>query len=231
MKRIVFLVLVFIVAGVNVSCGKPDYKKVASDFIISTSSLKDFTIREVADTSASNWKAVIVYVKRGATSMPIVLLVSSDGKSVVPESMVYVDNKPIFTRRLEPEMGRIDFKLTEKDRIVYNPAGKKLVFMFYDPDCPFCIKAMEKIRKETGEYKVVVKYFPLEQIHPGATKKAIGQQAEWLKKNSKGLTKDADILKEATRIVEEDINEGKKAEIQGVPAYVMEDGSLKQGLF
>ena len=138
--------------------------------------------------------------------------------------------KPIFTKKLEPELGKIDFKLTEKDRIVYNPSGKKTVFMFTDPDCPFCLKAKEKLQTYNGEYRVVVKYFPLEKIHPGATKKAIGEQAEWLKKTSKDINT-ADILKEAKRMVEEDIMEAQKAQLGGVPIYVMEDGTLKQGLF
>ena len=61
--------------------------------------------------------------------------------------------------------------------------------------------------------------------------KAIGQQAEYLKKNRTDLSKDADRLKEAKRMVEEDIMEAQRAGISGVPTYVMEDGTLKQGLF
>ena len=229
-KKIVLSVSVFLIVLINVSCTKPDYKKVTNDFITSSTPLKDYMIREVADTSASNWKAVIVYVKQDRASVPVIFFVSSDGKSIVPNSMVFVDNKPIFTRKLEPELGRIDFKLTDKDRIVINPSGKKVVYMFTDPDCPYCKKAMEKLQGYKGEYRVIVKYFPLEQIHPGATKKAIEEDAAWLKKTRPDL-KEADILKEAKRMVEEDIMEAQKAEIGGVPAYVMEDGTLKQGLF
>jgi protein-disulfide isomerase len=230
-KKIVLVLFVSMMVVVNVSCAKPDYKKVTNDFIRASSSIKDYTIREVADTSSSNWKAVIVYVKQDRANMPVLFFVSSDGKSIVPNSMVYVDSKPIFTRNLEPEFGRIDFRLTEKDRFVYNPSGKKSVYMFFDPDCPFCNKAKEKLQNYHGEYRVIVKYFPLERIHPGATQKAIREQAEWLKKNRKDLTKDADVLKEAKRMVEEDIMEAQRAEITGVPMYVLEDGTLKQGLF
>ena len=233
MKRIVLLLSVFIIVLINVSCTKPDYKKITNDFIKSSTPLKDkdYTIREVADTNSSNWKAVIVYAKRGRTNIPVLFFISTDGKSVVPNSMVFVDNKPIFTKKLEPELGKIDFKLTEKDRIVYNPSGGKTVFMFTDPDCPYCLKAKEKLQTYKGEYRVVVKYFPLEQIHPGAIKKAIGEQAEWLKKTRKDIANAADILKEAKRLVEEDIMEAQKAQISGVPTYVMEDGTMKQGLF
>ncbi|HXX58148.1 MAG TPA: thioredoxin fold domain-containing protein [Thermodesulfovibrionales bacterium] len=231
MKQIILLVSLVFIAFVNVSCSKPDYKKITTDFIASSAQVKDYAIREVADTTSPDWKAVVVYVKEGAAKMPVLIFISSDGKSIVPNSMVYVNNKPIFTKQLEPELGRIGFKLTEKDRIVYNPSGKQTVFMFFDPDCPYCKAAMEKIRSYTGEYRVIVKFFPLEQIHPGATQKAVQQQAEWLKKNRKDLTREVDILREATRMVEEDITEAQKAELTGVPIYVMADGTLKQGLF
>lgn len=230
-KRIVLLLSVFIIVLINVSCTKPDYKKITDDFIKTSTPLKDYTIREVEDSSSSNWKVVIVYAKQDMANMPVLFFVSSDGKSIVPNSMVFVNNKPIFTKNLEPELGKIDFKLTEKDRIVYNPSGKKTVVMFTDPDCPYCLKAKEKLQNYNGEYRVVVKYFPLENIHPGAIKKAIGEQAEWLKKTRKDITNAADILKEAKRMVEEDIMEAQKAQISAVPTYVMEDGTLKQGLF
>ena len=231
MKRIVLLMSVLIIVLINVSCTKPDYKKITDDFIKASTPLKDYTIREVADTSSSNWKAVIVYAKQGMANMPVLFFVSSDGKSIVPNSMVFVDNKPIFTKKLEPELGKIDFKLTEKDRIVYNPTGKKTVVMFTDPDCPYCLKAKEKLQSYKGEYRVVVKYSPLEKIHPGASEKAVGEQAEWLKITRKDIANAADILKEAKKMVEEDIMEAQKAQISGVPTYVMEDGTLKQGLF
>ncbi len=229
-KRILLLFVAAVLAFTNLSCAKPDYKKVATDFIAASSSIKDYSVREVADTSSSKWKAVIIYVKQGRASMPLLLFVSSDGKSIVPNSMVYENNKPIFERRLEPDLGRIDFKLAEKDRFAYNPSGKKSVYMFFDPDCPYCKKAKEKLQNYKGEYRVVVKYFPLKDIHPDATEKAVREQAEWLKKNSKGLS-DANALKEARRMVEEDIMEANKAGITGVPTYVLEDGTLKQGLF
>lgn len=231
MKTIVLSALVAVLVLFSQSCAKPDYKKVADDFIKSSTPLKDYSIREVADTNSSLWKAVIVYVRQGRANMPILVFVSSDGKTVVPNSMVFVDNKPVFTKQLQPELGRIDFKLEEKDRIVYNEQGKNTIYMFTDPDCPYCKKAKEKLLNYNGEYRVVVKYFPLEQTHPGATLKAIAEQAEWLKKHRKELTREADIFKEAKRMVEEDIREAQKAQIEGVPTYVMADGSLTQGLF
>jgi protein-disulfide isomerase len=229
-KKPVLFISVLIFALLSQACTKPDYKKVANDFITASTPLRDYDVRDVMDTSSPDWKAVVVYVKQNGANMPVLLLISQDGKSVVANAMVYVDNKPVFTQRLEPELGRVDFKPADRDRIVFNPAGTTTVFMFTDPDCPYCKVAREKIQNYKGEYRILIKHFPLEQIHPEAKGKAIEEQAEWLK-NTRPDLKGADIRKEAERIVAEDISEAHKAGITGVPSYVMEDGSLKQGLF
>ena len=231
MKRTILVLLLFAVSLMTGSCTKPDYKKLVNDFIIATSPIKDFEIREVADTKSAQWKVVIVYTKEGASMMPVAFFVSADGKAIVPNAMVFSDNKPVFERQLLPEMGKIDFKPSDKDRIIVNPSGKTVVYMFTDPDCPYCQKARETLKTYAGDYRVVLKHFPLEDIHPGATKKAIAEQTEWLKKTRKDLAKDSDIMALAQQIVEEDTNEARKARIEGVPTYVMGDGSLKQGLF
>lgn len=231
MRRNLLFLSISVIFLVNVSCAKPDYKKITDDFIKKTSKVRDYSVRTVEDTNSADWKAVIVYVKENTANVPVIFFVSRDGKSLVPNAMVFSDSKPIFNRHFEPELGRIAFKPADKDRFVFNPSGKKMVYMFFDPDCPYCKKAREKLNTYSGEYRVVLKYFPLEQIHPGATEKSIDEEAAWLKKSRKDITGEADILKEAKKMVEEDIAEARKAGLDGVPAYVMEDGTLKQGLF
>ncbi len=231
MKRTLLLLALFLIALASVSCAKPDYKKVVADFITANSQVRDFEVREVADTKSSAWKAVIVYTNQGAAKVPVLFLVSTDGKSIVANSMVFVENKPVFEQQLQVELGKVDFKPSELDRIVINPSGKTVVYMYTDPDCPFCTKAREKLKTYSGDYRVIVKHFPLEQLHPGATRKAVAEQAEWLKKTRKDLTKDSDVLSLAQKIVNEDMSEARRANIEGVPTYIMADGSLKQGLF
>ena len=231
MKRTFLLMALVVTVMASASCTKPDYKKLVNDFILATTSVRDFEIREVADTKSDKWKAVIVYTKQGASKMPVPFFISTDGKAIVPNAMVYVNNRPVFERQLLPEMGKVDFKPTDKDRIVINPSGKTVVYMFTDPDCPYCKEARQKLKNYTGEYRVILKHFPLESIHPDAKRKAIAEQAEWLKTTRKDLTKDSDIRSLAEKIVEEDMAEAKKANIEGVPTYLMQDGTLKQGLF
>jgi thioredoxin-related protein len=204
-----------------------DYKQTTTDFIAATVppqiAIQGIEVKEVLDTESPEWKAVIVYFKRGQVKQPMSIFISADGKTIIPGGMVFVNNKPIFTKSLQPEFEKVSFTLTGENRIVFNPSGKKTVFMFFDADCPYCRQVKEQLKTYSGEYRVVLKHFPLEQIHPKAKGKAIELQSEWMTSKGKGIN---NLKEEAKKIVEEDIEEGKKAEVQGTPFYVMEDGSV-----
>jgi thiol:disulfide interchange protein DsbC len=56
-----------------------------------------------------------------------------------------------------------------------NPAGKKRLIVFTDPDCPFCGKLhteLQKLVAADGEVAVYIKLFPLVKIHPQAYEKS-----------------------------------------------------------
>ena len=88
MKRTFLLMALVVTVMASASCTKPDYKKLVNDFILATTSVRDFEIREIADTKSDKWKAVIVYTKQGASKMPVPFFVSTDGKVIVPNAMV-----------------------------------------------------------------------------------------------------------------------------------------------
>lgn len=207
-----------------------DYKGIVNAYINSTlppSYPIGIEIRDVLNTASPDWKVVVVYLKQNKMKQPVPFFVSKDGKSLVPGSMVIVDNKPIFTKKFQPEFEKITIKFSEKDRIVYNPGGQNTVFMFFDPDCPYCKQVEEKLKTYNGSYRVVLKHFPL-VIHPDAKNKSIAMQSKWLK-DKKMIHKDID--KEARKIVDEDISEAKKAEIMGTPFFVDADGNIITNIF
>lgn len=222
-----FISLLFCIFAGAPLYAETDYKQKAMDFIAATAppqiAIQGIEVKEVLDTESPEWKAVIVYFKRGKVKQPMSIFISADGKTIIPGGMVFVNNKPIFTKNLQPEFDKIAFKLTEENRIVFNPSGKKTVFMFFDADCPYCQQVKEKLKTYNGEYRIILKHFPLEQIHPGAKGKAIELQSEWMGSKGKDIS---NLNKEAKRIVEEDIEEGKKAEVQGTPFYVLDDGAV-----
>lgn len=81
---------------------------------------------------------------------------------------------------------------------------------------------VQKLKRYRGIFRVVRKWFPLEQIHPGAKKMAIKQQTDELK--IKGFKNDARA--EAEKIVNEDIEDALKIGISATPIFVSEDGKV-----
>jgi thioredoxin-related protein len=184
----------------------------------------NFDVREVLDTRSPNWKAVIVYIREGRVNQPVPIFVSKDGKTIVPVSMVFVNNKPIFTKQLQPEFEKIDFKFSSENRIVYNPRGEKTVFMFHNPDCPYCKQVEEKLKTYKGNYRIVLKHFP-SPMNRNVKEESIAMQIGWMKSKGTVLSEKA-LREEAQRIVEEDISEAMKAEITGTPFFVDADGNI-----
>ncbi|MEW6409769.1 MAG: thioredoxin fold domain-containing protein [Nitrospirota bacterium] len=221
-----------------------DYGNVAIDFWIKQIekragkpiSLKRdiFSVTSVTDfKEIPNFKAVRLTVDQGMMKIPLVLYISND-KKVLISGEIFRDGENI-TQRLagDVEFKKIDIKLREKDRIVYNPEGKKTIFMFSDPDCPASKRALEAIKAYRGkDYRVVIKHYPLESIHPEAKKRAIEEQCRWLSKNKPVLSKaegkercNSELRKIATKMVTEDIEEGRKIGVTGTPTFIM-DGTV-----
>lgn len=220
--KVPLIILILVLSSLQAAASH-DYKDVA-DALISKLRLPEKTIAYVKTADVSQlkgYKAVIYEVSQGPVAIPLAVYVSKN-KKIAIFGEVFVEGKSLaMLQGLTPTMHKLSFELTEKNRIVYNPQGKKKVFMFFDPECPYCRRAIEVITEYKGEeYRFVLKHFPLDS-HPGAREEAIKEQAEWLKKTLPGLTGD-EIGNLAAEIVDEDIAEGKKAGVNGTPYYVMD---------
>ncbi len=231
-RTIGMLISVYAFFAVMGSAYAVDYGQAVKEFISLTapSQSADYEVGDTLDTASDAWKAVVVYKKTGVVKQPLPFLISRDGHTISPGGMIFVGDKPVFTKRLDIVFERIAFQMKEQNRIVYNPAGRKTVLMFSDPDCPYCRQVEERLANYNGEYRVVIKHFPLGKVHPGAKEKAVERQKEWLLGHG-GKIGNESALESARRIVDEDIAEGTKARLPGVPFYVLEDGSILPSLF
>jgi hypothetical protein len=220
------LIILMLVLSALQAAARQDYKDVADTLIIKLH-LPEKTVSYVKTADIpqfKGYKAVIYEVSHGAVTMPLAVYVSKNKKIAIFGEVFVGGNSLMSLSGLGPKLKTISFALREKDRIIYNPQGKKTVFMFFDPECPYCVEEIEKIKAYKGdEYKFVLKHFPLEGIHPASRQESLGMQQEWLRKDS-GLT-ESDIEKRAQEIVDHDISEGKSAGINGTPYFVM-DGNL-----
>ncbi|GAM07854.1 putative thiol:disulfide interchange protein DsbC [Geobacter sp. OR-1] len=136
-----------------------------------------------------------------------------------------------------PKPAKVDINaLPVKNSIILgNPDGKKRLFVFTDPDCPFCSKLhMELIKLIYMEpdLAIVVKMFPL-KMHPGAYDKARvilgGDSSYLLNKAFSGEQLPPPGPKDAKEPVDESIKLGESLGITGTPTLVLPDGRILPG--
>jgi protein-disulfide isomerase len=70
--------------------------------------------------------------------------------------------------------------LDEDDHIYGNPDGEVFIVEYSDIDCPFCARVHPTLKSvvdnSDGEVAWVYRHFPIEQLHPEATEKAIATE-------------------------------------------------------
>lgn len=135
-----------------------------------------------------------------------------------------------------PELKKVDlFKIPLTDAVIMgNPMAAKKIIVFDDPDCPYCKKLHEEIKKILETRKDIafyIKLFPLD-IHPEAYEKS---KTIICNKKSAKLLDDAFAGKKLpksiceTKEVDETIKLGKSLGITGTPTIIFPDGRLLPG--
>ncbi|WKZ33117.1 MAG: DsbC family protein [Thermodesulfobacteriota bacterium] len=136
----------------------------------------------------------------------------------------------------EPKpLRKVDLKdvSLEKAVVMGDPKAEKKVVVFSDPDCPYCARLHEELKKINAERKDIafyIKMYPL-AIHPNAYEKS---KAIACKKSIK-LLEDAFAGKKLpkpdceTQEVDNNIRLAEGLGINGTPALVMPDGRLFPG--
>jgi thiol:disulfide interchange protein DsbC len=119
--------------------------------------------------------------------------------------------------------------------ILGKPNGKKRMFVFTDPDCPYCSRLHGELKKLIAmepELAIYIKMFPL-KMHPNAYDKARvileSKSPEMLDKAFAGEKLPPPGDKDAKAAVDETITIGEKLGIEGTPAMIMPDGRLISG--
>ncbi len=183
----------------------------------------NFEYVKSGDTSEKSWRVHLYRVKNENMFLPLVVYVND--KDVVVgvlarNGKVVVPNIPVD--EMQPAVKVDASKLSSKDRKAYNSGGSETVFMFFDMNCPHCKKFEEALPDYKGRYKVVMKHFPLDELFPGATQRAIEKQCQWM---GKGCTAES-----AKKIVEEDLDQGRKIGVNGTPFFITAKGNIINGL-
>ena len=173
-------------------------------------------------SSDKEWMTHLFMVKQNGASMPMLTYVNShdvvvgilirDGKLVTPKMSV---------DEMQPRLDMSKTNLSKEQRMAYNSNGKEILYMFTDPDCPYCQSIEKALPAYSGKYKVIIKHFPIDQIHPGAKDKAIDKQCHWINQACDAQTKQI-----SQQIVDQDIREATDIGINATPVFIGENGAI-----
>lgn len=183
----------------------------------------NFEYVKSGSTSEKSWRVHLYRVRNDNMFLPLVVYVNDRDVVVgvlVRNGKVVVPNIPVD--EMQPTIKVDASRLTSKGRKVFNSGGQETVYMFSDPNCPHSKKFEDALPDYKGKYKVVIKHFPLDELFPGSTQKAIDRQCQWM-----GAGCDAESAK---KIVEEDLEQGRKIGVNGTPFFITAKGNIINGL-
>ena len=141
-------------------------------------------------------------------------------------------HRDLTDERLE-EVTRIDLKqlpLADAFDIVRGN-GKRELYVFEDPDCPYCRKLEEELPK-VNDVTLHVFLYPLTSLHPHAYQHALGiwcskdRDKAWLDKMLKGIDPPA---AKCANPLDRNLALGEKLHIDGTPTLILANGRPHSG--
>jgi thiol:disulfide interchange protein DsbC len=164
-----------------------------------------------------------------------IVYIDSSKKYMIQGAIIDLKAKTNLTQERFNELSKVDISLIPlDDAIVMGDKGAaNRVIIFTDPDCPYCGKLHQEVKKVLEKRKDIaffIKMFPL-KIHPDAYDKAKTIVCE----KSSALLDDAFEKKSlpnpgcTTTAVDENLKLGEKIGITGTPAIILQNGILIPG--
>jgi len=155
------------------------------------------------------------------------------GKHIFSGHLFELDTHEDLTERRLSEITRIDPKqlpLTDAFDVVHG-TGKRQIYLFEDPDCPFCKKFETELPK-VKDVTFHIFLYPLTSIHPHAYDHALGvwcskdRQKAWSDKMLKGIDPAA---AKCDNPINRNLTLGDKLHIDGTPTMIFADGRVHAG--
>lgn len=120
--------------------------------------------------------------------------------------------------------------------VMGNPKGSKKLYVFTDPDCPYCRKGHVELKRLAGittDVAIHIMLFPL-PMHPGAYDKARTvletQSLEMLDKAFEGKDVPKPSHESSKKAVDEIVKFANANGISGTPTMVLPDGTIQVGM-
>lgn len=154
------------------------------------------------------------------------LYLTKDKKILIMGNAIYTDTKKVVAFPLEKNI------LEGKEAFTYG-TGAEVLYLFTDPECPYCKKFEKKMATLKDKYTFKIYLLPLpfhadaipmsKWILKGKESNQMGERLIAIAEGSaeyKNLVLTADEEKELTEIIEKQKAVAKEAEIQGTPTVL-----------
>jgi thiol:disulfide interchange protein DsbC len=162
-----------------------------------------------------------------------IIYVDASGKYVINGHLFDAATKQDLSVEAIAEVNRVDTRILPLadsfSEVKGN--GKRQLYVFSDPDCPYCKKLETEFPKLT-DVTIHVFLFPLVSLHPNAKKNAI---AVWCSQDRQRAWNDkmtADVVPPAASCdnpVDRNLALAEKLGINGTPTLIFEDGKMVPG--
>ncbi|MDU0459858.1 MAG: DsbC family protein [Geobacteraceae bacterium] len=120
--------------------------------------------------------------------------------------------------------------------IMGNPRGSKKLYVFTDPDCPYCRKGhveLKKLAKIAPDVAIHVMLYPL-PMHPGAYDKSRSvfesMSHDLLDKAFEGQEVPKPTKESSRKVIDENIKFANANNISGTPTMIMPNGKVEVGM-
>lgn len=150
-------------------------------------------------------------------------------------NLVDINNQKNLTTERLTELNKIDVtKLPIEQAIKYiKGTGKRKLYVFTDPDCPYCQK-LEQYMTSIDNVTVYLFLYPLKQLHPRAE---IISEEIWCSKNQYEAWEDYMLHRKPpqnpTRCktpIQKNLDLGQHLQIEGTPTIFLENGIRIAGI-
>lgn len=202
----------------------PQYAELARKL---SKALPEYTIEHISPSGVDGILEVLMEGNR-------IIYTDTSGKHLFNGHLFDVDAHEDLTERRIEALTRIDVKqlpLADAFDVVHGD-GKRQLYLFEDPDCPYCKKFEEQLPK-INDVTLHVFLFPLTTIHPHAYEHALGvwcskdRQKAWADKMLRGIDPPA---AKCANPIDRNLALGEKLHVEGTPTIVFADGRVRAGM-
>jgi thiol:disulfide interchange protein DsbC len=201
----------------------PQYAELARKL---AKTLPEYTIERIGPSGVDGILEVLMEGNR-------IVYTDISGKHLFNGHLFDIEAHEDLTERRIEALTRIDVKqlpLADAFDVVHGD-GKRQLYVFEDPDCPYCKKFEEQLPK-INNVTLHIFLYPLTSIHPHAYEHAQSvwcskdRQKSWADKMLKGIDPPA---AKCANPLDRNLALGDKLHIDGTPTIVFADGRVRAG--